>query len=107
MTAYTVYITPRAWDELNALPGNMRQRLRRDITSLATMPRPSVSKALSLPETIAHLAASADTELRRLRIERWRVVYAVSDTDATVDILTIQKCPPYDYGNLNELLAEL
>jgi hypothetical protein len=40
MSRYTVYVTPRAWDEIKALPGNMRQRIRRLITDLATDPRP-------------------------------------------------------------------
>jgi ParE toxin of type II toxin-antitoxin system, parDE len=45
-------------------------------------------------------------ELRRLRIERWRIVYAVTEETKTIDILTVQKRPPYDYGDLKELLEE-
>lgn len=107
MRSYTIYITPRAWEELRELPGNMRQRLRREIDALGTTPRPSASKALTLPKNIAAAAIPPTYELRRLRIDRWRVVYAMSEVDAVIDILTIKKRPPYDYGNLSELLTDL
>jgi mRNA interferase RelE/StbE len=60
-----------------------------------------MSKALEVPapEEEAH-----PFELRRLRIDRWRVVYAVTNEDHMVDVLTIQKRPPYDYGDLSELI---
>jgi mRNA interferase RelE/StbE len=46
-------------------------------------------------------------ELRRLRIDRWRIVYAVTEADRIVDVLAVRKRPPYDYGDLAELLAGL
>lgn len=105
MTAYTVYVTPRAWREINDLPGHMRQRVRRAIDDLATAPRPPDSKPLTPPE--AETGAVADQpgyELRRIRMDRWRIVYAVTDTEHIVDVFTVQKRPPYDYGDLGELL---
>lgn len=105
MSQYEIFITPRAWRELKALPGHMRQRLRRDIDSLASAPRPSTSKALAVP--LREEDESRSYELRRLRIDRWRVVYAVTEEDKVVDILTVQKRPPYDYGDLSELMQEL
>jgi mRNA interferase RelE/StbE len=45
--------------------------------------------------------------LRRLRIERWRIVYAITEAGRYVDVLAIRKRPPYDYGDLERLLADL
>lgn len=106
MSQYEIFITPRALREIKALPGNMRQRLRRDIDSLAATPRPSISKALELPPPVEEEKPRL-YELRRLRIERWRVVYAVTEEDKMIDVLTIKKRPPYDYGDLSELMQEL
>ena len=45
MSRHTVYVIPRAWREIKALPGNMRQRVKRAVEALADNPRPSKSKA--------------------------------------------------------------
>ncbi|WP_129630795.1 type II toxin-antitoxin system RelE family toxin [Candidatus Oscillochloris fontis] len=103
MKQYEIFITPRAWREAKALPGHMRQRIRHDIDSLAHNPHPPHSKALKLlPDT--DLDIPEGCKLRRLRIDRWRVVYGVSKTEQIIDVLTIQKRPPYDYGDLSELV---
>ena len=73
MSRYTVYVVPRAWDELQALPGNMRQRVRRAISALADTPRPSESKALTLIDVAI--------EVRRIRLDRWRIIYTITDQD--------------------------
>ena len=99
---YQVYILPEAWEELKRLPGHMRQRIKRAIDGLRSNPRPSKSIPLDtsgLPEI--------EAELRRLRIERWRVVYVITEAERYVDVLAIRKRPPYDYGDLERLLAEL
>jgi mRNA interferase RelE/StbE len=46
-------------------------------------------------------------EPRRIRIDRWRVVYVVDEEWTKVGILAVRKRPPYDYKDLPELLAEL
>ena len=98
MSRYKVYITPQAFKETKALPGNIRQRVRRAIGELADDPRPSVSKAL---------VTEFDRELWRLRLDRWRIVYAITETDLTVDVLAIRKRPPYDYADLEALLEDI
>jgi len=98
MSGYTVYITPAAWDEIKVLPGNMRQRVRRAIADMGSDPRPASSKQLRAPEF--------PNELRRLRLDRWRIVYAITETDRIVDVLGVRKRPPYDYGDLGALLEE-
>ena len=45
-------------------------------------------------------------ELYRLRLDRWRIVYGIAEEAKVVDILAVRKRPPYDYDDLEELLAE-
>ncbi len=98
MSHYTVYVTPRAWDEIKDLPGHVRSRVRQAISAFATDPRPPQSKELDIPEI--------DRELRRLRLDRWRIVYAVAEADLAIDVLAVRKRPPYDYGDLEQLLED-
>ena len=96
MSRYTVYVTPRAWKESRRLPGHIRQRVKRAIDALAQDPRPARSKKLDTPELKA--------ELWRLRLDRWRIVYAITEDDKVVDVLGVRKRPPYDYGDLREIV---
>lgn len=96
LSRYIVYVTPAALREARELPGNVRQRVKRAIDGLAGDPRPARSKLLELPEV--------DAEVRRLRLDNWRIVYAVTDDDRAVDVLAVRKRPPYDYGDLQNLI---
>jgi mRNA interferase RelE/StbE len=107
MSQFEVYITPQAWREVKEAPGHIRQRLRRAIDALATAPRPAESRALSLSQPQTELSELPVYELRRIRIDQWRIVYAITEADRLIDILTIRKRPPYDYGDLSELLSEI
>ncbi len=98
MSRYNVYVTPAAWKEIKGLPGQVRQRVRKSVGALAENPRPAKSKALEVP--------GLHSEVRRLRLDRWRIVYAITEADETVDVLAVRKRPPYDYGDLNSLLKE-
>ncbi len=98
MGRYAVYVTPQAWKEIKALPGHVRQRVKRAVDRLATDPRPTRSKRLA--------AAALKSELHRLRMDRWRLVYAIWEQEQAVDVLAVRKRPPYDYGDLEKLLAE-
>ena len=100
MSLYTVYVTPSAWREIKDLPGHMRQQIKRAIDALADDPHPSASKTIALPEELTY-------EVRRLRLDKWRVVYAVTEGDKAVDVLTVRKRPPYDYSDLEKLLADM
>jgi mRNA interferase RelE/StbE len=86
------------WKEIKDLSGHVRQRVKRAIEALADDPRPPGSKRLDTREL--------DCELYRLRLDRWRVVYAVTEADKAVDVLAVRKRPPYDYGDLAHLLEE-
>ncbi|MBE9471923.1 MAG: hypothetical protein IMY75_07440, partial [Chloroflexi bacterium] len=48
-----------------------------------------------------------DVELWWLRLDRWRVVYLIDEADQWVSILAVCKRPPYDYGDLTDLLAKV
>jgi mRNA interferase RelE/StbE len=98
MSRYSVYVIPRALAEMKDTPGHIRQRIRRSVQALADNARPSDSKKL--------VTSSSVRELRRLRLEKWRVVYAITEDERVIDILAVRKRPPYDYGDLAELLAE-
>lgn len=99
MSGYKVYITPTAFKEIKSLPGHARQGVRRAISDLSASPRPAQSKELNLPDV--------ETEIRRLRLDKWRVLYAVSDEEMTVDVFAVRKRPPYDYGDLDALLQDI
>jgi mRNA interferase RelE/StbE len=93
---FDIFITPRAWDELKHLPGNMRQRIRQRIKQLAEDPYAHDCKPLSLSQL--------EQRAYRVRIDRWRIIYTVSEADQVIDILAIRKRPPYDYGDLSTLI---
>jgi mRNA interferase RelE/StbE len=96
---YSVYVTPDALSEIKNLPGHIRTQVRQQISALANSPRPTTSKQLEYDDT--------SRELRRLRIDRWRVIYAITEQDVVIDILAVRKRPPYDYGDLARLLTRL
>jgi mRNA interferase RelE/StbE len=99
MSRYTVYVIPQAWQEIKGLPGNIRQRVRRAVDGLGSDPRPARSKQLDV--------ADLEPELYRIRLDRWRIVYAISEREKVVDVLAVRKRPPYDYGDLEDLIVEI
>ncbi len=84
---------------MKRLPGYVRQRVRKAVDALAHDPRPPGSKTLDFPEL--------EGDLLRLRLDNWRIVYAVSDGEKTVDVLAVRKRPPYRYEDLAELVGKL
>jgi len=77
----------------------MRQRVKRAIDALAGNPHPAGSLVLDVPES--------EREVCRIRLDRWRIVYAVTETEKAVDVLAVRKRPLYDYGDLEELLQNV
>ena len=68
---YRVDLTPRAARELDRVPTAYFDRIDRAIASLADEPRPTGVTKLHGP-------------IHRLRVGRWRVIYAVFDRDRFV-----------------------
>jgi mRNA interferase RelE/StbE len=99
VSRYRVFITPTAWQEMRELPGHVRQRVKKAINELSSNPNPPATQKLRTPDLDCHL--------RRLRLDRWRILYIVTDKDKTVDVIAIRKRPPYRYEDLAELLNKL
>jgi len=64
------------------------------IDEIAKNPRPHNSKPLILEGEV--------TEIRRLRLGKWRILYLLVEERPL--ILAIRKRPPYDYGDLQNLV---
>ena len=103
MSRYEVWVLPQVWKEIKNLPGNMRQRVKKAVDLLSENSKPSNSKKLDLPDYLLDF----ESELHRIRIESWRIVYAISETDNAIDVLGVRKRPPYDYEDLEKLLKEV
>jgi mRNA interferase RelE/StbE len=73
------------------------------LDDLAKGPRPPKSRDLD----VSGLDVPPGIELRRLRLAPWRVIYAVNDSDGWVWALAVRRRPPYDYADLDELVARL
>ena len=99
---YKIWMKPTVHAARRELPGHVRQQITRLIDELVEQPRPVQSKELVLPISVA-----VDWEVRRIRLVDWRIVYAISEQWHEIAVLTIQQRPPYDYHDLDELLAEL
>lgn len=101
--SYELFLEPEVHAARQDLPGHIRQRIRGAITDLATDPRPANSDELTSEPS----AAPPGVDVRRLRLERWRVVYAVNDDEQWVWVLGIYRRPPYNYENLTDLVGRL
>ncbi len=96
MASYRVYVENAAKAEIRALPGHVRQRVSRAVRALADEPRPPISRALEVEGIPA--------ETRRLRIDRWRVIYTIDAEWEEIVVYAVRKRPPYDYDDLARLL---
>lgn len=105
MSPYAVYVKPEALAAAKHLPGNLRQRVKRSIDGFGKEPRPPDSKPLGFPDS--ERFPGPGVEVRRLRVDKWRVVYTIREEGRVVNVLAIRKRPPYDYGDLQELLRNL
>jgi mRNA interferase RelE/StbE len=99
MGKYSIFVQPDAWQAAKQLPGNVRQRVKRFIDDLKDDARPAHTKRLETTQTVL--------EVRRLRLDDWRVLYAVNEELKQVQVFAIRQRPPYDYADLGDLLSEL
>ena len=83
-----------AQDDLKRLRGNDRRRIIRAIDALEADLRPANSK---------HLEGISDQyEVRRLRLDTWRVVYLLLEEQPL--ILAVRRRPLYDYTDIDTLI---
>lgn len=74
---YDVFLEREIHHDRERVPGNFRQRIRTAISSLATEPRPPISQML---DTIG-IDVPVGLEMRRIRIDPWRLVYAIHEQE--------------------------
>ena len=98
MQKYDLFIEPTAHQQRKRLPGYVRQRIKKAIDRLTQKPRPDESQELDVND----LDISEDLELRRIRIEKWRIIYAINDVEKWVWVWGVRQRPPYDYEDLVE-----
>jgi mRNA-degrading endonuclease RelE of RelBE toxin-antitoxin system len=79
----------------------MRQRIKKIIEGLGKNPRPNNSIMLRFYTNANYW------EPRRIKVDTWRIMYAVDDEFQRIAVLAIRKRPPYDYEDLLDLLAGL
>jgi len=87
---YQLRLSKQVRAEIGALPGNVRQRVRRVIAQLADNPRPEGAKALH-------------SELEgyyRLRVDAYRIIYTIDNEIVVVEIVRVAKRTPRTYENL-------
>lgn len=101
--SYSLFIEPEVHAARGKLPGHVRQRIRRAMEDLSQAPRPAGSRTLD----ISKLDLPSGIELRRLRIEAWRLVYAVNDEEGWIWLLGVHQRPPYDYADLPDVIDKL
>jgi mRNA-degrading endonuclease RelE of RelBE toxin-antitoxin system len=98
-----LWVESSALDEIAALPGHIRQRVRRAVSDLRETPRPSQSRILEMPDDVQ----LESLEARRLRLDNWRIVYVVDEHWEIITVLAVRKRPPYNYDDLRHLLARV
>jgi len=96
MASYKLLIENAAKAEVRALPGQVRQRIARAILTLSEEPQPHSSRPLEVH--------GITLEARRIRIDRWRVIYTVDPQWKEIVVYAVRKRPPYDYADLDALL---
>ena len=103
LSRYKLFVEPEVHEARTRLPGHVRQRVKRAIDDLAYAPRPASSSDVD----VTGLEVPAGVELRRLRMDVWRILYAVSEGEGWVWVLGIRRRPPYDYEDLADIVARL
>ncbi len=101
--SYRVWVEPELYVQRERLPGNVRQLVKRALDDLAVDPRPPDSRPLDL----SGLDVPSTIEVCRLRLGKWRIIYAINEVERWVWALGIRQRPPYDYGDLPEVASKL
>lgn len=88
--AYRLKISKAVRLEIERLPGNIRQRLKRTIAGLAFEPRPA--NASELEDELAGFW--------RIKLEHYRIIYSIDDDVVTVEIIRVARRTPNTYDEL-------
>jgi len=90
MMRYRLKISNEVQRQIARLPGNIRQRIRQAIAGLAYNPRPPQAKQME-----DDLAA-----YYRLRLENYRVIYAIDDDVVLISVVPVTMRTPKTYDDL-------
>lgn len=91
MKVYQIDIALSVRRQIEELPGNIRQRIKREIAKLAFNPRPENAKELR----------GSLTGRYKIRLDHYRLVYRVDDDAVTVVILKAGMKHDGFYDNLD------
>ena len=86
--SYEVRLRRAAQKQLDGLPGQSYQAVARAISALEGDPRPPRAKRL------------ADSGLWRVRVQRYRVVYVIDDTEHLVTVVRVARRTENAYRRL-------
>lgn len=87
---YRLKIPRAVQTEIERLPGNVRQRVRRTIAGLAIEPRPA--NASELEDELAGFW--------RIKLEDYRIIYSIDDDVVTVEVIRVARRTPKTYTGL-------
>jgi mRNA interferase RelE/StbE len=87
---YRLSLSREVYRAINRLPGNVRQRIRRVIASLAENPRPDSAKAM-----VEDLES-----YYRIRVNDYRIIYTIDDDVVLVEIIRVVRRTPQTYEDL-------
>jgi mRNA-degrading endonuclease RelE of RelBE toxin-antitoxin system len=105
MASYRVEVRRQAADEIRRLPGHARPGIMAALKSLTETPQPPRSRPLDVARAGIELPAAVT--LWRVRLDPWRIVYAVDNDDRRVVVLAVRRRPPYRYEDLPGLAEEV
>jgi mRNA interferase RelE/StbE len=78
--AYQISFSDTAKHDMRNLQGNICAIVRQAIRNLISNPQPSTSKKLR-----------GETDLYRLRLDKWRVIYKIDEEHQLITILTVRR----------------
>jgi mRNA interferase RelE/StbE len=88
---YHLSISKDVQREIDRLPGNIRQRVRRVIAGLSNNPRPLVAKAME-DELAGYY---------RIRLDDYRIIYTIDDDVVLVEVIRVIKRTAKTYEGLS------
>lgn len=100
---FRLWIEAEVYRDREMLPDHIRQRMKLALNNLSQQPRPPKSRKLEIND----IDLPPEVEVRRLRLEKWRILYAVNDTEGWVWVLAVRQRPPYQYDDLREIIEKL
>lgn len=90
MKKYRLRIELDVENQIQHLPGNMRQRIKRTIAALAVNPRPANAKRMDPPHE----------DKWRLRLEHYRIIYSIDDEFVLVSVIRVAQRTSSTYDDL-------